>query len=45
MALEVNTFPATITEDMDVQLMFIIKYSNTHILQLAESLLNSPKIF
>lgn len=43
MALEVNTFPATITEDMDVQLMFMIKTANAHILQLAESLRNSPK--
>lgn len=43
MALEVNTFPATITENMDVQLMFMIKTANNHILQIAESLRNSPK--
>ena len=43
MALEVNTFPASITEDMDVQLIFIIKTANAHILQIAQVLLNSPK--
>jgi hypothetical protein len=42
MALEVNTFPATITENMDVQLMFMIKTANSHILQIAESLRKSP---
>jgi hypothetical protein len=43
MALEVNTFPATITEDMDMYLMFIIQTANAHILQLSESFINSPK--
>lgn len=43
MALEVNTFPAKITEDMDIFLMFMIKTSNSHIEQIAEHLRNSPK--
>ena len=43
MALEINTFPATLTENMDVQLMFLIKTANEHILQLAENLKNSAQ--
>lgn len=43
MSLEVNTFPATITEDMDIYLMFMIKTANAHILQIADSLRNSTK--
>lgn len=44
MALEVNTFPATMTEDMDLHLLFMIKTSNAHILQLAEDLKNRIKL-
>ena len=43
MALEINTFPAKITEDMDDSLAFFIATANDHILLLAKSLNNSDK--
>jgi len=41
MSLKVNTIPAKITEDMDVDLMFFITTSNNYINQIAEILRNS----
>jgi len=41
MALKINTLPAKITEDMDVDLMLFIATANNHIEQIADKLRNS----